>query len=147
MHRTMEYCCTELAKSMCYMVEYSILCGWIKRATRSIFAVKAHFSGNMTNIAHLGESNDQYETFLELWWISHIFRVTRQTQLLYFASYSLGRHIQRLSSMHPAWLGKRSGRVYLVSNGYFSISDNLPFTWFSVSGISINAWKGMLYVN
>ena len=47
------------------MVEYSILCGWIKCASRSIFAVKAYFSGNMTNIAHLGESHDQHKTLLE----------------------------------------------------------------------------------
>ena len=48
-----------------YTCKCSTLCGWIKHAARSMFTTQCTFSGHMTNIAHLGESHDQYRTLLE----------------------------------------------------------------------------------
>ena len=102
---------TELRYSHVYVVYIFIkYFAWVDQTCRpSVFAVKAHFSGHVTNTAHLGCHIINIEDFWShMTNIVRTFWVTRLAKLPWHASYLLGRYLQRLSSIHPAWLKTRS---------------------------------------
>ena len=67
----------------------------------------------MTNI-HVEHFSHQYVESRD----KHIYRtslsIVSQSGPRDYTLYFLGRHLQRHSSMHPAWLETQSGCVYLI---------------------------------
>ena len=146
---------------VCFKNKYSILDGWIKSASSSIFTIIIeHFFGShdqystlggshMTNIEHL-ESCDEYHTLFELVKLHN--KHSYHTLLcIYWGNTFSGfcRWIQVGWRCEVAVFTGTSFRWLL------SVSNNLLIAWFSIPSwihprknyISIKAQKGLLYAN
>ena len=121
------FCAWVLARNA--NMTYGSLCGWIKCAIHFIFAIYTMlhtFSGHMTNIAHLGESHDQYRT---LW--NHVMNIAHfksHSKHCYHSSFCIHWDDTFSGFCRYIQLGwKREAAVFTSFQWLFDCKSRCPF--------------------